>query len=71
MLLDAYRYSGTVDEILDAVRARVDSHGRELRGLAAAGDPLFARLVDDGVIDNLDRALVELAQDAAFFKGPV
>lgn len=64
LLLTAYGYQGTVEALLDAVTARITDHGRGLRELAAAGDPLFARLVDDGVIDQLDRALVELQQDA-------
>jgi len=67
VLLDAYGYTGTVPTVLDAVRARIQEHARGLRELAAAGDPLFSRLVDDGVIDGLDRALVQLDQDAATF----
>lgn len=65
LLLDAYGYTGTVHTVLDAVRARIHEHARGLRELAAAGDPLFTRLVDDGVIDGLDRALAQLGQDAA------
>jgi hypothetical protein len=38
------------------------------RELAAAGDPLFTRLVRDGVIDGLDRALAELTETAATFQ---
>jgi len=38
------------------------------RELAAAGDPLFTRLVQDGVIDGLDRAMAELAENAATFE---
>lgn len=64
LLLDAYGYSGTVDAVLQAVQARISEHAQGLRELAAAGDPLFSRLVDSGVIDDLDRALAELSQDA-------
>ena len=67
LLLDAYGYTGTVGDVLAAVRSRIDDHARGLRELAAAGDPLFARLVRDGAIDGLDRAMAELARDAATF----
>jgi len=60
LLLDAYGFSGSVGAVLDAVRARTTAHARGLRDLAAAGDPLFARLVDSGVADALDRAITEL-----------
>jgi len=56
LLLDSYGYPGSVATVLEAVRARIVDHARSLRKLAAAGDPLFTRLVDDGVIDGLDRA---------------
>jgi len=59
-LLSAYGYGGEIEVVVDAVRARITDHARGLRELAAAGDPLFRRLVDDGVIDGLDRALAEL-----------
>ena len=65
LLLDSYGYTGSVSTVLDAVRARIVDHARGLRELAAAGDPLFTRLVEDGVIDGLDRALVQLREDAA------
>jgi hypothetical protein len=38
------------------------------RELAAAGDPVFTRLVRDGVIDGLDRAMAELTETAATFQ---
>ncbi len=49
-------------------RARIDDHARGVRELAATGDPLFTRLVQDGVIDGLDRAMAQLRQDAATFE---
>lgn len=67
LLLDAYGYTGTVPCLLEAVEARVADHARGLRELAAAGDPLFTRLVKDGVIDGLDRALAGLREDAESF----
>lgn len=42
----SYGYRGTVPTVLEAVRARINDHARGLRKLAAAGDPLFARLVE-------------------------
>ncbi|MHB8449665.1 MAG: aminoglycoside phosphotransferase/kinase family protein [Mycobacteriales bacterium] len=60
LLLGAYGYPGTVHIVLEAVRERINNHARGLRELAASGDPLFTRLVADGVIDGLDRALVQL-----------
>ena len=67
LLLDAYGYSGATHALLEAVRSRIDDHARSLRELAAAGDPLFARLVNGGAIDGLDRAKVQLAESASTF----
>ncbi len=68
LLLDAYGYTGTIHAVLAAVRSRIGDHARSLRELAAAGDPLFTRLVQDGVINGLDRAMTELAASAATFE---
>ena len=68
LLLDAYRYTGTIHAVLQAVRTRNSKHARSLRELAAGADPLFTRLVHDGVIDGLDRAMTELAESAAAFE---
>lgn len=63
LLLDAYGYEGDVQTVLDAVQTRISDHAAGIRELAAAGDPLFTRLVDLGVIDGLDRALQQLEDD--------
>jgi len=63
MLLDAYGYTGSVAQVLDAVNARVTAHMQDVRELADAGNPLFARLVDSGVLDALTRAMLELDED--------
>jgi Ser/Thr protein kinase RdoA (MazF antagonist) len=68
LLLGAYGYTGTIHAVLAAVRSRIGDHASSLRELAAAGDPLFTRLVQDGVIDGLDRAMAELAENAATFE---
>jgi hypothetical protein len=47
-------------EFLDVLRAQIGAHTARVRALAAAGDPLFARLARQGVADNLDIALAEL-----------
>jgi len=58
--LTEYGWPGTVAGFLDVVRARIGAHAACVRMLAAAGDPLFIRLVRQGVLDNLDIALAAL-----------
>jgi hypothetical protein len=70
LLLDSYGYTGTVGAVLEAVQERINDHARGLREVAGAGDPLFTRLVADGVIDGLDRALDQLQRDAATLEIP-
>ena len=69
LLLDAYGWDGTLEEVFDAVVARVAAHVNDVRRLAMT-DPLFARLVDGGTVDDLSRALAELAMDRADLIGP-
>jgi len=71
LLLDAYGYQGTVADILAAVRSRISDIATSLRDLAAAGDPLFARLVREGVVDGLDRAVAELPDSVESFENPL
>ncbi|MDX6335537.1 MAG: hypothetical protein QOG05_2877 [Streptosporangiaceae bacterium] len=47
---------------------RIGDHASSIGELATAGDPLFTRLVRDGVIAGLDRAVAELAESAATFE---
>jgi hypothetical protein len=61
-LPDTYGWSGPLDEVLDAVPARITAHIDNVRRLAVH-DPLFTQLLDAGVTDNLNQALVELAAD--------
>lgn len=68
LLLEAYGYQGDVDSVLRAVRTRVTEHAADVRKLATAGDPLFNRLVELGVIDGLDRALAQLEEDSTDFE---
>ena len=60
--LAEYGWSGTMLGFFDVLRAQVGAHTARVRALAAAGDPLFARLARQGVADNLDIALTELDQ---------
>jgi aminoglycoside phosphotransferase (APT) family kinase protein len=52
MLLHAYGWTGTVAEVLDAVRARIVDHIRIVQELAN-GDPVFQRQVDAGAQADL------------------
>jgi hypothetical protein len=63
LLLDAYGHQGDVDAVLHAVKARIVDHVEGLRMLAASGDPRFIQLVQQGVIDDLNRAIAQLGQD--------
>ncbi len=60
LFLAEYGWTGSMTEFLDVLRARLRAHVAGLRQLAAAGDPLFARLVTEGVADSLDGSLAEL-----------
>ena len=64
VLLNAYGWNGTAAEIIDAVVARVEAHIEDVHRLATT-DPLFARLVREGVIHDLTTALAELDTDKA------
>ena len=64
LFLAEYGWTGTVAGFLDVVGTRMRAHAAGIRGLAAAGDPLFARLIAQGVAGNLDTALAELDEIA-------
>jgi Phosphotransferase enzyme family len=64
LFLAEYGWTGTMGEFLDIVRTRICAHAAGVRNLAAAGDPLFTRLVVQGVADDLDTALAELNEFA-------
>ena len=61
-LLDAYEWTGTVDEALDAVATRVAAHIADVQEMATT-DSLFRRLINEGTIDNLKLAMTEMAAD--------
>lgn len=68
LLLDSYGYAGTIGDLLAAVHARLKDHVRGIEQLAGSGDPLFRRLIDDGVIASLVQAQAELATDATSYE---
>lgn len=68
LLLAAYGYDGAIGDLLEAVQARLVDHIEGIEELAGAGDPLFGRLLDDGVVANLERARAELAEDAPAYE---
>jgi hypothetical protein len=61
LFLAEYGWTGTVSDFLPVVRACIRGHANGIRRLAAAGDPIFMRLLAEGAPDNLDIALSELA----------
>ena len=60
LLLDAYGWTGTVHEVLGAVRGRALEHASGLRAAARDGYGPAVRLVAEGVADAFDRAVTEL-----------
>jgi hypothetical protein len=68
LLLDSYRYDGTVSVLVETVQARLHHHIRGIKELAGAGDPLFQRQIDDGVITRIERALDEISHDAQTYQ---
>jgi hypothetical protein len=62
LFLDGYGWAGPAAGFLDVVRDRIRAHAAGLRSLAAAGDPLFARIVSRGGAGDLETALAELGR---------
>lgn len=61
LFLDAYGFDGPLGEFVALVRERVSASARGIRRTAAAGDPAFRWMVDQGVDAALDTAVAELA----------
>ena len=60
LLLDAYGWTGTVEEVLTAVRGRAVAHAARLRAAADNGYGPAVALVAEGVADAFERAVAEL-----------
>lgn len=60
--LRAYGWPGATAEFLNVVRARVKAHADGIRALAAEGESVFVRLERQGISDDLDQAISELAR---------
>jgi Phosphotransferase enzyme family len=60
LLLDAYGWTGTLEEVLSSVRRRTVAHAASLRAAADSGYAPAATLVAEGVADAFERAVAEL-----------
>jgi hypothetical protein len=61
LFLDAYGWDGPAGQLVEIVRRRVDASAQGIRRFAAAGDPAFRRMVEQGVDQALETAVRELA----------
>lgn len=64
LFLDTYGWAGPSDRFIDTVRDRVRASAEGIRRTAAAGDPAYRRLIEQGVDKDLDTAVDELADFA-------
>lgn len=69
LFLDTYGWDGPVDRFIDTVRRRVSASAVGIRRTAAAGDPAYQRMIEQGVDAALETAADELA-DFADQDGP-
>lgn len=61
LFLDAYGWTGPIEDFITIVGQRVDSSAAGIRRAAAAGDPAYQHMVDRGVDKALETAVAELA----------
>lgn len=61
LFLDAYGWPGPLPEFVDVVRGRVAASAEGIRRTAAAGDPAYQRMIEQGVDRSLETAVRELA----------
>jgi hypothetical protein len=66
MLLDAYSWTGTLEQVLTAVRGRAVAHAADRRAAADNGSGPAVALLADGVADAFERALAEPDASRAF-----
>lgn len=60
LFLDAYGWDGPVDRFIETVRQRVRASAEGIRRTAAAGDPAYQRMIEQGVDAALETAVHEL-----------
>ncbi len=60
LFLDAYGWIGPVDDVVRTVQVRVKASAEGIRRIAAAGDPAYRRMVEQGVDRSLETAVREL-----------
>lgn len=60
LFLDTYGWPGDGAEFVETVRRRVTASARGIQRSAAGGDPVFARMVEQGVDRSLETAVAEL-----------
>jgi hypothetical protein len=61
LFLDTYGWDGPAGRFVDTVRDRVRTSAEGIRRAAAAGDPAYQRMIEQGVPEALDTAVDELA----------
>jgi len=61
LFLDAYGWTGPIDQFIETVRQRVSASAEGIRRTSANGDPAYRKMVDQGVDRALETAVDELA----------
>jgi hypothetical protein len=61
LFLDAYGWSGPLEQFIEIVRQRVSATAQGIRRTAAAGDPAYQHMMEHGVDTALETAVNELA----------
>lgn len=62
LFLEAYGWPGDARRIIREIQARMRARAVDIRRLGAAGEGLYARLLRQGVADDMDRAARELTE---------
>jgi hypothetical protein len=70
LLLDAYGWQGSTQEVIQAVRERALQHARGLRQAAVDGYGPAVDLVAEGVAEDFERAAAAIDADGASLLAP-
>ncbi len=62
IFLDAYGWTGEIEPIVAEIAARMSARAREIRRFGVGGEDLYRRLLSQGVADDMDQAVRELAE---------